>query len=512
VDYFACDVTDRRRVQAVMADIVRRYGKIDGVIHGAGILRDGWLSQMADEDFQAVTAVKLLGAWNLFKASEKAGLRFFVALSSVVAIQGNPGQANYCAANRTMSALLRQLRQQHQSLVFKALMLPPVAGTGMAADAEIRKILEKRKVGYLQPGELAGLFLRELLVAPPQDVWVLYMRELPALKNVLLDSSGPPLRPEELPAGAVAYPRKDFPLIDSVSHLDLNKGEMTAVRSFSRERDLWIADHKPFKFLKQPLISTIMALETFMEASRLLYPYLPVRGVREARFLEIIECPPGITRTAEINCHHLNAGPGEIVCELSMKTPDISPSGRVLERISLNYQAQVILGGAEAHRQAKLPGFPVRLEEFDTGPMNHQEILGYYQDRTDFKGRYLVLEHLEGSGVGMIRGRMIYRPGQDFSSPQPASLQYPVYLLEALMQMATFYLIMRNPREDRHVIPIKIGEMTFSRQCRDQETVNLEARLQAEDQQGLTWNARALDAEGHLLMQVRQLLLQWFSN
>ncbi len=82
-------------------------------------------------------------------------------------------------------------------------------------------------------------------------------------------------------------------MIDSVSHIDVAKGQLDAARSFSQERDLWVSDHKPFKFMRHPLVSAIMAIETFMEASRILYPHLTVKGLRNAQFLDIIECPQG---------------------------------------------------------------------------------------------------------------------------------------------------------------------------------------------------------------------------
>ncbi len=139
--YHTCDVTDPEAVRAIMGEVASRYGKIDGIIHGAGVLRDGLLSQMTPDDFSMVTDVKFLGAWNLFSAAEGAGLRFFVGLSSVAAIQGNPGQANYAAANRMMSALLRTLRRKNGAIRFKALMLPPVEGAGMAEDPEVRELM-----------------------------------------------------------------------------------------------------------------------------------------------------------------------------------------------------------------------------------------------------------------------------------------------------------------------------------------------------------------------------------
>ncbi|HEX9949470.1 MAG TPA: SDR family oxidoreductase, partial [Thermodesulfobacteriota bacterium] len=179
--YHTCDVTDPEAVRAIMGEVAGRYGKIDGIIHSAGLLRDGLLSQMTPDDLSMVTDVKFLGAWNLFSAAEGTGLRFFVGLSSAAAIQGNPGQANYAAANRMMSALLRYLRRKNGAIRFKALMLPPVEGAGMAEDPEVRELMRRKGVAYIHVNELAGLFCRELSVAPADDDWVMFMRRLPSV-------------------------------------------------------------------------------------------------------------------------------------------------------------------------------------------------------------------------------------------------------------------------------------------------------------------------------------------
>ncbi|MCG6535567.1 MAG: SDR family oxidoreductase, partial [Syntrophales bacterium LBB04] len=269
--YLTCDVTDPEAVRAIMDEVVSRYGKIDGIIHGAGVLRDGLLSEMNPDDFSMVADVKYLGAWNLFSAAQGAGLRFFVGLSSVAAIQGNPGQANYAAANRMMSALLRYLRRKNGSIRFKALMLPPIEGAGMAEDPEVRELMRRKGVAYIHVNELAGLFCRELFVAPADDVWVMFMRRLPSVRTSLLNDTTRPSPVGELDGGTVSFSPEDFPMIERISCLDIRREELEAFRSFSLEKDLWIADHRPFKFLKHPLVSAAMVLETFMEAARILY-------------------------------------------------------------------------------------------------------------------------------------------------------------------------------------------------------------------------------------------------
>ena len=62
-----------KAVRATLGEVISRYGRIDGIIHGAGVLRDGLLSQMTLDALSMVTDVKFLGAWNLFSAAAEAG-------------------------------------------------------------------------------------------------------------------------------------------------------------------------------------------------------------------------------------------------------------------------------------------------------------------------------------------------------------------------------------------------------------------------------------------------------
>ena len=345
--YHTCDVTDPEAVRAIMGEVASRYGKIDGIIHGAGVLRDGLLSQMTPDDFSMVTDVKFLGAWNLFSAAEGAGLRFFVGLSSAAAIQGNPGQANYAAANRMMSALLRTLRRKNGAIRFKALMLPPVEGAGMAEDPEVRELMRRKGVAYIHVNELAGLFCRELFVAPADDDWVMFMRRLPSVRTSLLNDTTRPSPNGELDGGTVSFSPEDFPMIERISCLDIRREELEAFRSFSLEKDLWIADHRPFKFVKHPLVSAAMVLETFMEAARILYPHLQVRGVRQVRLMDMIQCPPGVPRPSRISCRRAGNGLREVLCEVSLATQEISPAGRLTDRFTPHCKGQVILDGGD---------------------------------------------------------------------------------------------------------------------------------------------------------------------
>ena len=510
--YHTCDVTDPEAVRAIMGEVARRYGRIDGIIHGAGVLRDGFLSHMTPDDFSLVTDVKFLGAWNLFSAAEGAGLRFFVGLSSAAAIQGNPGQANYAAANRMMSALLRTLRRENSAIRFKALMLPPVEGAGMAEDPELRELLKRKGVAYIHANELAGLFCRELFVAPADDDWVMFMRGLPSLKTALLDDTTPPSLGGELDGGTVSLSPEDFPLIERISCLDLRREELEAFRTFSLEKDLWIADHRPFTFIKHPLVSAAMILETFMEAARILYPHLQVRGVRQVRLMDMIQCPPGVPRPSRISCRRAGSGLREVVCEVSLAAQEISPAGRLTDRFTPHCTGQVILDGGGGDLGEGLPDFPVRLDELRTRPMDHEQVLDWYKERSGLEGRYRVMESLDGAGPGVVRGRTTYRETRDFAHLRNARYQYSPYLFEALLQLVGFHIAATDPAERRSMIPLEIGEMRFVRTCRAGEQITLEARLRAQDDEGLTWDARGVDDQGRTIMQIHGMRMHWVTD
>jgi NAD(P)-dependent dehydrogenase (short-subunit alcohol dehydrogenase family)/acyl carrier protein len=510
--YHACDVTDPDAVQAVMGEVTSRYGRIDGIIHGAGVLRDGLLSQMTPDDLSTVADVKFLGAWNLFSAAKGAGLKFFVGLSSVAAIQGNPGQTNYAAANRMMSALLKYLRRRNGAIRFKALMLPPVEGAGMAEDPDVREMMRRKGAAYLHVNEIAELFCRELSAAPADDDWVMFMRRLPSVKTARLNDTIPPALNGDLIGGGMAFRAAEFPMIEGLSCLDIRRGQLDASRSFSQEKDLWITDHRPFTFVKHPLVSAAMVLETFMEAARMLYPHLHVRGVHQVRLMDMIQCPPALPRPLMISCRRVDDGLREILCDVSLSTQDLSPAGRLTGGYIPHCKGQVILDGGSGELGEGFQDFPVRPDELRTGPMDHKQVLKWYKNHSGLEGRYRVIDLLDGAGPGVVRGRTIHRETTDFANLENARYQYSPYLFEALLQLVIFYIAAIDPSERRSMIPTEIGEMRFLRPCRAGERVTLEARMRVQNEKGFTWDARGLDDQGRAIMQVQNIRMHWVSD
>ncbi len=511
--YYSCDVNDPENVAAVLGRVVSEHGGIAGIIHGAGIIRDSFMEFMTAADFTQVVEVKLLGAWNLYRAAREHGLRFMVMLSSITAVRGNVGQINYCGGNRAMSALAQVIASRQPSVRTKALMLPPIHGAGMADDPELRELMQLKGMGeaYISVGELAELFYRELFLGPAQDHWVMPIRTLPPLKTVRLNLEEDPPVPGYITAAGVTYRDYELPMIQTIHHLEVGAGTLEAGRTFSLDHDLWMEDHRPFKFMKFPFVSGVMALETFMEAAHLLCPQLVALGVRNVKYLDILECPPGVNREARIVCRRLQEnGGGEVICDASLSSPHITATGRVLDRWTTNYTGQVILGPS-GQPLPDWPGFTVKPEELDTAKFDQQGVLLFYRKYSNFGDRYRLLEALDGTGTGVIRGRTIFRQQNDFAGLNGVRYQYSPYLLEAMKHLVNSYLLLREEDVSAAMIPFGIGEMRFARACRPGEEIVLEGRRRSHDSGGATWDVRAVDAAGQTIMTATGLIMKSFS-
>ncbi|MGH8258480.1 MAG: SDR family NAD(P)-dependent oxidoreductase, partial [Steroidobacteraceae bacterium] len=102
VRYVAADVSRRDDVVPLVDRIVREHGRLDGVIHCAGVLRDAFILKKDPEELRAVFAPKVAGIVNLDLATARLTLDFFVVFSSQAGVFGNPGQVDYAAANAYM--------------------------------------------------------------------------------------------------------------------------------------------------------------------------------------------------------------------------------------------------------------------------------------------------------------------------------------------------------------------------------------------------------------------------
>jgi NAD(P)-dependent dehydrogenase (short-subunit alcohol dehydrogenase family) len=163
-----CDVTSADQVDAAFSAVEAEYGPVQVLVSNAGTTDDTLLLRMSEASFVGVVDANLSGAYRVAKRAAPGMLRArsgrMIFISSVVALVGAPGQANYAASKAGLIGLARSIARELGSRSITANVIAPgFVDTDMTAamtDARRTEVLANVPLKrYGQPAEIAGAAL-----------------------------------------------------------------------------------------------------------------------------------------------------------------------------------------------------------------------------------------------------------------------------------------------------------------------------------------------------------------
>jgi NAD(P)-dependent dehydrogenase (short-subunit alcohol dehydrogenase family) len=148
-------VAEPQGAENIIKTALDEFGKVDGVVSNAGILRDGTFHKMSFENWDAVLKVHLYGGYNVIRAAwphfrEQSFGRVVVA-TSTSGLFGNFGQANYGAAKLGLVGLINTLAQEGAKYNIKANAVAPIAATRMTEDILPPEVLKNLTPDFVAP-------------------------------------------------------------------------------------------------------------------------------------------------------------------------------------------------------------------------------------------------------------------------------------------------------------------------------------------------------------------------
>jgi malonyl CoA-acyl carrier protein transacylase/acyl-CoA thioesterase FadM len=299
VTYQRCDVTDAAAVDAAVAEIAREHGRIDLVLHGAGVQSSRALSRRTLKELRHVLAAKLEGIGHLRRACARhlATPPHFHLLTSAAGYIGNPGQADYAAANEALNRLAACHAAQGTEGEWSATAWLGWSGIGMARGSEYAAVAAATGQKWLSRQEGKAFFSRLMAGRPVAAV-------------------NAPVRPSEM----VLFP--GFGIVPSRGALGQESRADVSV-----EIHPFIAQHR---LGETPTAPGTFLLELTVRAASGLRPGRRVVRVEEARFERFVKVAR--PRSFKVAARVVAEDDRETVIQVRILSDFVHASGAVLER------------------------------------------------------------------------------------------------------------------------------------------------------------------------------------
>ncbi|HEV3510141.1 MAG TPA: SDR family NAD(P)-dependent oxidoreductase [Candidatus Sulfotelmatobacter sp.] len=275
--YFSVNLADAEAVAKVTDQVRQRSGRIDVLLHAAGVERSHSLSDKDAREFDLVFDVKSDGFFNLLRAIGDMPLAATVVFSSIAGRFGNAGQTDYSAANDLLCKITSNFRTTRPATRGIAIDWTAWGGIGMATRGSIPKVMELAGIDMLPPEAGIPLIRRELTSGGTRGEIVVGQRLGVLLKE--WDTTG------GLDASAAEAAWKLLPtlgpMVGKIASMSLYDGY--AIEStLDPQAQPFLHDHQ---IDGTPVLPGVMGIEAFAEAARCLLPAWQVETIEDINFL-----------------------------------------------------------------------------------------------------------------------------------------------------------------------------------------------------------------------------------
>jgi acyl transferase domain-containing protein/acyl carrier protein/NAD(P)-dependent dehydrogenase (short-subunit alcohol dehydrogenase family) len=276
VHYFSVNLTDADAVAKVIEQVRKRSGRIDVLLHAAGMERSHFLPDKDPREFDLIFDVKAGGWFNLLHAIADMPLGVTVAFSSIAGRFGNGGQADYSSANDLLCKITSSFRTARPGTRGIVIDWTAWGGIGMATRGSIPKMMELAGIDMLPPEAGIPLIRRELTSGVTRGEVVIGQR-LGIMLNEWDASGGL----DQTAASATMKKNLHGPMIGEVTRAGVHSGVRVETTLDPRIQP-FLHDHQ---IDGTPVLPGVMGVEAFAEAALCLLPGWRVDAVEDVNFL-----------------------------------------------------------------------------------------------------------------------------------------------------------------------------------------------------------------------------------
>ncbi|MER7701549.1 SDR family NAD(P)-dependent oxidoreductase [Kitasatospora sp. NPDC097605] len=360
VHYVVCDLRDRAQVTAAARRITEQEGRVDLLVHGAGLLRSARVRDKTLQDFRAVRDTKILGYHHLKEAFADPAPRLWCSFGSAGGLTGFAGDTDYAAANEYLSAAAQAA---HPGATEEFTLGWGLWGETGTVRERSRDIARRSGLPALSNEEGAAAFLAELTT--PRPAHPAPFLGLPPGWTGSLGPATPATSPPPRRAPAPAAAPRSQPhggLLGQPAALGPD-GARWNWRP-QPDRDTYLAEHLVDG---RPLMPAAMMLALAAEAAVQLVPGAPVSILRDLTIDQPLYTDPARAtvrcRITAVPQQPAPAGERGGTVRVEIRSDLCTRNGGPLQRDRLHARVDVVLAARSRPPEARPPGPLPRMEE-----------------------------------------------------------------------------------------------------------------------------------------------------
>jgi NADP-dependent 3-hydroxy acid dehydrogenase YdfG len=270
IRYRSVDLRDAQAVGAIVRELVDAHGRVDVLLHAAGLEISRTLPDKTPEEFALVFDVKVEGWYNLMAALGSTPIGSVMTFSSIAGRFGNAGQTDYAAANDLLCKAVSEMARTRPETRALSVDWTAWRDIGMAARGSIPAIMKAAGIDMLPPDAGIGVVRRELTAGTRGEVVIakgLGVMLAESAERARLDGA----YTANIPAG---------PMLDRVTEVSLYRGLVVETELDPKTQPF--LDHHRIDGIA--VLPGVMGLEAMAEAAGVAFPELRVAFLEDVSF------------------------------------------------------------------------------------------------------------------------------------------------------------------------------------------------------------------------------------
>jgi len=462
VEYHSVDATNPDSLVAVIKDLYRRFGRIDALIQGVGIIEDKLILDKSPSSFDRVFDTKVDSTYLLTRHLNQNSLKLALLFASVAGRTGNRGQCDYASANEVINRMAWWMHQHWPNTRVLSINWGPWEVTGMASEA-VNRQFRARGVVPISPEAGCRFLKEELEFGDPNQVEI-----IAGIFHLDMEDAD---SPHHTPSVTGA-----FPLLNALT-LEHPDGVMELPYRLSLSQSPYLDDHR---LDGVPVVPAAVALELLAEFVQAGWPELTLSEVQDLRVLNGLTMPGDRDREVILRARLIGV---TLMNGLEVEADIVERGSRrpfYRARLVLTYQFPVGTPGDSSSQEIPGHGVPreeIYLEHCFQGP--RLQLLGGIERLTEFglDGMVIPSKPCDWITECPVGGRWLFDPG----------------LIDALLQSAVVWIHKRLgtyalPTHFRRVVRygfvISGQSLTFTSRILDTSPTQVEMEFKVWDAAG----------------------------